>query len=147
MENLYRLKDALMNSLEELDTLKSGKLKMGELEALNYITDTIKNIDKICMLEEDGGYSGAGNWDAHMTGEYGNSYRRDRRYSRDGRESGESYNDGGSSYANRRRNYSNYSYAGGKEVVMKHLEKAMDNATEAKEREAIERAMKIIENA
>ncbi len=122
---------------------------MGELEALNYITDTIKNIDKICMLEEDDGYSGAGNWDARMTGEYGNSNRRDRRYSRDGRDGGESYNDGGNSYANLRRHYvhGHYSYDGGKEVVMKHLEKAMDNATETKEREAIERAMRAIEEA
>ena len=42
MEQLYRLKDALMDSLEELDTLKGGQLKMNELEAINYITDTIK---------------------------------------------------------------------------------------------------------
>ncbi len=32
-------------------------------------------------------------------------------------------------------------------MTMEHLEKAMDSATEPKEREAIERAMKIIESA
>ncbi len=145
MEKLYRLKDALMDSLGELDTLKGGKLKMPELEAINYITDTIKNIDKICMLEEDGGYSGAGDWDAHINGTYGHSQRNDRRYSRGG---GSSYNNE-SSYANRGKHYvrGHYSYADGKDEVMKHLEKAMDSATETKEREAIERAIKIVENA
>ncbi len=141
MENLYKLKDALMDSLEELDTLKGGKLKMSELEALNYITDTIKNIDKICMLEEDDGYSGAGNWDARIGGTYGNSLRNDRRHHEDyGNET---------SYANRGKHLvrGHYSYDGGKEVVMKHLEKAMDSAAGNKEREAIERAMEIIENA
>lgn len=144
MEQLYRLKDALMDSLEELDTLKGGQLKMNELEAINYITDTVKNIDKICMLEEDGGYSEGGNWNASIDGTYGNSRRNDRRYSRNG----ESYNNG-SSYANRGKHWvrGHYSRADAKEMTMEHLEKAMNSATEPKEREAIERAMKIIESA
>lgn len=143
MEQLYRLKDALMDSLEELDTLKGGQLKMNELEAINYITDTIKNIDKICMLEEDGGYSEGGNWNASIDGTYGNSRRSGRGYSRND----ESYNNG-SSYANRGKHYvrGHYSRADAKEMTMKHLEKAMNSATEPKEREAIERAMKIIES-
>lgn len=139
MEHLYKLKDALMDSLYELETMKSGTLVMKELEALNYITDTIKNIDKICMLEEDDGYSGAGNWEARINGDYGNSRMndRDRRYDND------------SSYANRGKHLvrSHYSRKDGKEMTMRHLEKAMDSATEPKECEAIERAMKIIENA
>lgn len=135
MEHLYKLKDALMDSLEDLDTVKSGRLKMSELEALNYITDTIKNIDKICMLEEDEGYSGAGNWEAHINGDYGNSRRNDRRY------------DNESSYANRGKHLvrSHYSRADGKEITMKHLEKAMEAATDREERKAIEKAMETIE--
>lgn len=135
MEHLYKLKDALMDSLEDLDTVKSGRLKMSELEALNYITDTIKNIDKICMLEEDEGYSGAGNWEAHINGDYGNSRRNDRRY------------DNESSYANRGKHLvrSHYSRADGKEMTMKHLEKAMEAATDREERKAIEKAMETIE--
>ncbi len=143
MEQLYRLKDALMDSLEELDTLKRNQLQMNELEAINYITDTIKNIDKICMLEEDGGYSEGGNWNASIDGTYGNSRRNDRRYSRDG-----NY-DGDSSYANRGKHWvcGHYSRADAMEMTMKHLEKAMDSASDNKEREAIERAIKIIESA
>lgn len=144
MEQLYRLKDALMDSLEELDTLKRSQLQMNELEAINYITDTIKNIDKICMLEEDGGYSEGGNWNASIDGTYGNSRKSGRGYSRNS----ESYNNG-SSYANRGKHYvrGHYSRADAKEMTMEHLEKAMNSATEPKEREAIERAMKIIESA
>lgn len=136
MEHLYKLKDALMDALYELDTIKGGKLKMGELEAINYITDTIKNIDKICMLEdEDGGYSGAGNWEARINGDYGNSRRSDRRY------------DNESSYANRGKHWvrGHYSRADGKEMTMKHLEKAMEAATDREERKAIEKAMETIE--
>ena len=135
MEHLYKLKDALMDSLEDLDTVKSGKLKMNELEALNYITDTIKNVYKICMLEEDEGYSGAGNWEAHINGDYGNSRRNDRRY------------DNESSYANRGKHWvrGHYSRKDAKEMTMEHLEKAMDSATDPKERQAIEKAMETIE--
>ncbi|MCM1328863.1 MAG: hypothetical protein NC253_05415 [Ruminococcus sp.] len=143
MENLYGLKDTLMDSLDNTETVRTGKLKIAELEALNYITDTIKNIDKICMLEEECGYSEAGGWDAHINGTYGNSRRSGRGYSGNN----ESYNDG-SSYANRGKHLvrSHYSRADGKGEVMKHLEKAMDNAESSKERDAIERAMKIVEN-
>lgn len=137
MEHLYKLKDALMDSLEELETVKSGRLKMSELEAINYLTDTIKNIDKICMLEEEGGYSGVGEWDAHIGGTYGNSRRNDRRY------------DDESSYANRGKPLvrGHYSRNDSKEMTMRHLEKAMDSATDPKEREAIEKAMRLVENA
>ncbi|MDE6763740.1 MAG: hypothetical protein K2J73_08690 [Oscillospiraceae bacterium] len=137
MEHLYKLKDALMDSLEELDTIKNGRLKMSELEAINYITDTIKNIDKICMLEEDDGYSGAGNWEARIDGTYGNSRMNDRNR----------HYDSESSYANRGKHWvkGHYSRADAKEMTMKHLEKAMDSATDHKEREAIEKAMETIE--
>lgn len=104
-----RLTDKLWKELEELDEKvdKEGKLSVGDLELAHKLTDTIKNIDKICMLEDgDGGYSQAGGeWAAtgRMNGTYGggNSYanrgkhrvrehysrsdgrRRDGRYSRD----------------------------------------------------------------
>ncbi len=136
MEKLYGLKDALMDGLDQFDTVKQGRLKMGELEALNLLTDTVKNVDKICMLEEDGGYSRAGEWEADIRGNYGhgNSYRtRDSRgrYSRDGEMS---YRRG-------------YSRDGGKDKMMEHLEKAMDSATTDREREDIRRMMDKLEKA
>lgn len=88
LEELDTLKGGPMDSLKELDTLKGGQLKMNELETINYITDTIKNIDKICMLEEDGSYSEGGNWNVSIDGTYGNSRRSGRGYSRNS----ESYN-------------------------------------------------------
>lgn len=136
MEHLYKLKDALMDSLEELDTIKNGKLKMNELEALNYITDTIKNIDKIFMLEdEDGGYSGAGAWEAHINGDYGNSRRNDHRY------------DNKSSYANRGKHYvrGHYSRADGKEHMISKLEDMLDDVDNDRVKSAIHKVITELE--
>ncbi len=122
MEKLYKLKDALMDSLDEFDSVKGGRLKMGELEALNYVTDTIKNIDKICMLEEEG-------------------YSQDGGYGRDG----------GNSYANRRRDGRGcYScdggdrgcgmgrfYGSGREEMMEHIYVMEESADNERDREMV----------
>ena len=59
MEKLYKIKEALIQELDKSDTARTGELKGGELGTLHQLTDTIKNIDKICMLEEEAGYSEA----------------------------------------------------------------------------------------
>ena len=95
MKALYDLKDKLCRELGEI----AGKpdLSAGDLETVHKLTDTIKNIDKIMMLEEDDGYS-RGGWEARGTFgrpiyDDGHSYaRRDSHYvrghySRDGRDS------------------------------------------------------------
>ena len=51
---LYDLKDMLCAELDEIG--KKGEMSAGDLETVHKLTDTIKNIDKITMLE-DGGYS------------------------------------------------------------------------------------------
>ena len=106
---MHKIKEKLMEELYEVEekVKKAGGVKMsaGDLEYIHKLTDTIKNIDKIEMLEEgEDGYSEAGNWmgEGRM---YGTSYarggrgrgrnaRRDSmgRYSREGG----SYEDGGS---------------------------------------------------
>lgn len=134
MENLYRLKDSLMDSLDELDTIKGGKLKMGELEALNYITDTIKNIDKICMLEEDDGYSRGGYDDGNSYANRGKHYVRGH-YSRDGEMS-----------MARRDERGRYSWDGGKEHMIRKLRDMMDDASTEQERTAIRRCIEQMEN-
>lgn len=137
MKVLYDLKETYMRGLEELDTVKEGRLKMGELEAANLITDTIKNIDKICMLEEDDGYSRAGEWEADIRGNYGhgssNRMHRDSdgRFSRDGEMS-------------HRRGYSRN---GGKNDMMEHLKRAMDSATTEQQRSEIRWMMDKLEKA
>lgn len=57
MEKLYDLKDKLCEELEEF--ARKQEMGAGDLEVIHKLTDTIKNIDKICMLEEEGGYSEA----------------------------------------------------------------------------------------
>lgn len=101
MERMHELKKRFEKELEQYMHM-GDKITMGELETIHKLTDTIKNIDKIMMLEdEDGGYSQAGEMRGGMNrggnmmpGGY--SYRRQRRdsrgrYSRDG---GYSYDDG-----------------------------------------------------
>lgn len=126
MKALYDLKDKLHEELEEI--AKKREMSAGDLEAVHKLTDTIKNIDKICMMEEDGGYSNAGGWSAEMRGNYGmgHSYagrHRDSRgrYSRDG-------NGGGYSR--------NGSYSRHGDIVEK-LEEMMGEATNDRQRNAI----------
>lgn len=98
MHYMHDLKDLLCAELEEYAEKgkKSGKMSAADLDGIHKLTDTVKNILKINMLEEESGYSE----DGHYMGEgriYGTSYDDGRggNYSRRG---GSSY-EGGSSYA------------------------------------------------
>lgn len=72
MKALYELKEKFEMELEEL--ARKGELGAGDLELAHKLTDTIKNIDKICALEEDGGYSEAGDWEGRGSYNRGSSY-------------------------------------------------------------------------
>ena len=52
MEYIKKIKKMLCNELDEY--AMKGKLTMADLEAVHKLSDTIKNLDKIMMLEEDG---------------------------------------------------------------------------------------------
>ena len=134
MEYMHELKEKLCDELEEI--ARKGELGAGDLEIIHKLTDTIKNLDKIEMLE-DGGYSQAGDWEADMRGTYGrgSSYRGRKRvsmgrYSRDGR-----MMRGG------------YSRHDAKEAMMEQMEMLMDQAGSEREREAMRRCMGQLENA
>ena len=134
MEYMYELKEKLCKELDEI--ARKPEMGAGDLEIIHKLTDTIKNLDKIEMLE-DGGYSQAGDWEADMRGTYGrgSSYRgrkRDSmgRYSREGR--------GGRG---------GYSRNDAKEAMMEQMEMLMDQAGSEREREAIRRCMGQLENA
>lgn len=76
---MYDLREMLCKELDEL--ARKGDLGAGDLEIAHKLTDTIKNIDKIEMMEEDGysgRYSRGGDWEADARGTYGrgNSYAR-----------------------------------------------------------------------
>jgi hypothetical protein len=154
---MHKIKEMLMNELYEYEEkakkMNGGKLSMQELEKIHKLTDTVKNIDKIELLEEGGeGYSE----DTDFMGEgrmYGTSYargrgrnaRRDRmgRYSNDG---GMSY-DGDMSYARdgrmmNRGGNRGYSRDGAKEHLMDKAEEMLEMTHDPKERKAIEKFMR-----
>lgn len=134
MEYMYKLKDKLCEELEEI--ARKPELSAGDLETIHKLTDTIKNIGKISMLEEDEGYSRAGGWEIDGRGVYerGSSYRRHRdsmgRYSRDG------------GYSREERGYSRHE---GKEHMRRQLHDMMESAGSDREREALRRAMSEID--
>jgi hypothetical protein len=144
MRALMDLKEMLCKELDEIT--KKGELNAGGLDAAHKLTDTIKNIDKIMMLEDDDdgyiqrggygrggdrGYSRAGEWEAR--GHFGRH----------------GYDDHGSSYARRRDSRGRYSRADGmggysrdegRHEMMETLEEMMSTA-QGKDREIISRAM------
>lgn len=129
-KNLYDLREMLCEELDEYNRDAKNGLNERVLDTVHKLTDTIKNIDKIMMLE-DGDYSRAGDWEADMRGNYGRT---------------ENYNRG-NSYANRGRHYvrGHYSRGDGRERMISDIENMMQDATGA-ERDAYKRALDILNN-
>ena len=133
MDYMHELKEKLCDELEEI--ANKGELGAGDLEIIHKLTDTIKNLDKISMLED--GYSQAGDWEIEGRAyNRGNSYARRKRdsmgrYSRDGR-------------AMRYRDGRMYSRAEAKEDIMDQIEDMMGDADE-KEKTILRRAMTELE--
>ena len=116
MHALKELKEKFKDELEKI--ARKSDLSAGDLETVHKLTDTIKNIDKICMFEDDG-YSEDGEWEA-----YGK----------------------GTSYAGRRRNsMGRYSRDGSKEHMVSKLEDMMYNADNEKMKSAIRKCISEIE--
>lgn len=130
-KNLYDLREMLCEELDEYNRDAKNGLNERTLDTVHKLTDTIKNIDKIMMLE-DGDYSRTGEWEADMRGNYGRT---------------ENYNRG-NSYANRGRHYvrGHYSRGDGRERMISDIENMMQDATGA-ERDAYKRAADILRNA
>ena len=167
MHYMETLKDLLCAELEDYAEKgkKSGKMSMGDLESIHKLTDTVKNILKIDMLEEEGGYSEDGHYmgegriygtsyddGMHREGDY--SYARGRRYARRdsmgrySRDDGMSYDDD-MSYARGGRggNRGGYSRDDGKEYMMEQLEGMMEQAQKPAEKEALRRCMDALKRA
>ena len=169
MHYMHDLKDLLCAELEDYAEKgkKSGKMSMGDLESIHKLTDTVKNILKINMLDEESGYSEDGQWmgEGRMYGTSytdGSSYRRGRgrnakrdsmgRYSR---ESGYSEDHAGRNMGNRGgigRNMGNggnrgYSRDGAKDYMLERIEEMMDEAETPKQREALQKCMQALERA
>ena len=150
MHYMEDLKDLLCAELEDYAEKgkKSGKMSMGDLDSIHKLTDTVKNILKIDMLEDEGGYSEDG---AYM-GEgriYGTSY--------DGYDRGTSYARGRGRYAKRdsmgrysrdgRGMRDGYSRDEGKAYMMEQLEDMMEDAEKPAEKEALRRCMEALKRA
>lgn len=137
MKAMEDLRDMLCEELDEI--ARKQEMSAGDLEAVHKLTDTIKNIDKISIMEEDGEYSQAGDWEVEGRGNYGrgNSYaNRGKHYVR-----GHYSRDGG------RGGMRGYSRDGARDRMMEQLESMMGDASSDKERQAIRRCIEQLENA
>lgn len=132
IKNMEHIKKMLCEELEEIT--EKGDISRSDLEDVHKLTDTIKNIDKILMLEEDG-YSGDGEWTAN--GSYGN-------YGTG------SYNNG--NYSSRRsgarsRHYvrGHYSYGEDMDELAEKMDRLMqDGSMTSEEKTILRRAMDVI---
>lgn len=154
MKALYELKEMLCKELEEI--AEKGELTAGSLETAHKLTDTIKNIGKIMMIEEEGGYSERGGMYSERRDSRGRYSREGGGYSEAGDweargrfDGGHSYDEGGSSYANRGKHYvrghysregGGYSREDGRKEMIGELEDMMQKAT-GKDRDIVQRAM------
>lgn len=125
---MYELREILCKELDEI--ARKGELGTGDLEIVHKLTDTIKNIDKIDALEDDGysgRYSRDGDWEADIRGTYGR----------------------GSSYARRGTHYvrGHYSRTDAREHMREKLEDMMRDANDDTTRDAIRRCMEQIDRA
>lgn len=127
MESMYTLRDMLCEELDEI--ARKGEMSAGDLDTVHKLTDTVKNIDKIEML--DGGYSDDGyDRGSSYAGRRGTHYVRGH-YSRDNR-----YRDGRVMY----------SRGDGREQMLDYLDRMERDASTEKERDAIRRCREQIEN-
>lgn len=139
MRSMHQLSEMLCGELEKI--ARKGNLNAGDLDTAHKLTDTIKNVYKIKMLDEADEYSGDGMYGRRGYSRDGGSYGGDeemmrysgRRYSRDG----DSY--GRISYG--------YSRDDGRDHMIRQLEGMMGNAKTEKERETIQRCISQIERA
>lgn len=154
MHYMEDLKDLLCAELEDYAEKgkKSGKMSMGDLDSIHKLTDTIKNILKIDILEEENGYSEDGVYmgDGRIYGtsyDRGTSYARGRgRYAK--RDSMGRYSrDDGSMRRDVRGMRGGYSRDEGKAYMMEQLEDMMEDAEKPAEKEALRRCMEALKRA
>ena len=154
MEYIEKIKKMLCKELDEY--AMKQKLTGGDLDMIWKLTDTVKNLDKISMLEESEGYSEERGGMRGRSYMHGSSYDDDMMYSeRRGRgryakrdrmgryssEDGSSYDDYSEERTGRR-----YSMDDAKDHLMSKIGEAMEGAS-PNEREILKDAMRKIERA
>ncbi len=161
MEYVEKLKKMLCKELDEY--AMKNKLTMADVEIVHKLTDTVKNLDKIEMLEgeSEGGYSearsgmrsrsymGGSSYDDDMmySERRGRNARRDSmgRYSSDEGSSYDNYSEDGNSYRGSQGSRG-YSRDDAKDHMMSKLGAMMEEA-DPNEREILKDAMRKIERA
>lgn len=147
MKHIEKIKEMLNGELEIFG--KKNALTITDLEKIHKLSDTIKNLDKIMMLEEDEYEMGGSSYARGR----GRNAKRDRmgRYSSEGdmpyeHHRGTSYDDD-MSYARdgRGRRYSrDDGYSNASDDMMSMLGEMMEDAS-PKEREALKECMRALE--
>lgn len=123
MKHLEDLRDTLCLELDEI--AGKDKLSAGDLDTVDKLAHTIKNLDKVMMGE---GYSNAGDW--YAMGNYGE---------RPG------YRDSVSYRGRKRDSMGRYSRADAKEDIADKLRRMMDDAPDSRTREALDKALRCME--
>lgn len=137
MEYMHKIKKMLCKELEEYGDKKS--LSSADVEMIHKLTDTVKNLDKIEMLEGDDGYSET--YPYYMGG---SSYARGRgRYAR--RDSMGRYSSDMDDYSERRMGRG-YSRDDAKDHLLDKMGEMMSSADE-EQKEILKDAMRKIERA
>ena len=154
MEYIEKIKKMLCKELDEY--AMKQKLTGGDLDMIWKLTDTVKNLDKISMLEESEGYSEERGGMRGRSYMHGSSYDDDMMYSeRRGRgryakrdSMGKYSSDMGSSYDDysEERTGRRYSMDDAKDHLMSKIGEAMEGAS-PNEREILKDAMRKIERA
>lgn len=127
---LHDLKKKMLDELMEV--AQKRELSAGDLEMAHKLTDTVKNIDKILMLEDSGysrrGYSRDDNWRG------GASY------------DGEGSYEGGGSYARGGYSRRGYSRDEGRDRMTRDIEEMMQGADQ-RQKEILQRAVHALREA
>ena len=147
MEYIEKIKKMLCKELDEY-AMKS-KLSMADIDVIHKLTDTVKNLDKIEMLEDDGGYSEARGGMRGRSYMHGSSYDDDMMYSERRGRGRNAKRDSMGRYYSDDMSYDDYSEArmdrrysrnDAKDHLMSALGEAMEDA-DPKEREILKDAM------
>lgn len=121
------IEDLKRNLCEELEKYgQKDTISAGDLERVDTLAHAVKNLDKILMCE-DSGYSQSGDW--YAMGKYGDGYR------------------GDVSYRGRKRdNMGRYSRNDAKHDITDKLRRMAEDAPDSRTREALEKAMRAMED-
>ena len=155
MEYIEKIKKMLCKELDEY-AMKS-KLTGGDLDMIWKLTDTVKNLDKIFMLEESEGYSEARGGMRGRSYMHGSSYDDDMMYSERRGRGRYAKRDSMGRYSSEGGSYDDYSeegsYRGGrysrndaKDHILNKMGEMMTSADE-EQKEILKDAMRKIERA